>query len=115
VAANWLETGIQVSSDDDSGSNTERPMRLATLYLMLADEGLHTASALGEATGASKRTVYRDIDRLRGAGLEIEGTSRLGYRLLEVPELSPLFRTRAERAALVAVAPAGLKAKLRGL
>jgi predicted DNA-binding transcriptional regulator YafY len=115
VAANWLETRIQMSSEDDSGSNTDRPMRLASLYLMLADGELHTALALGEATGASRRTVYRDVERLRAAGLEIEGTSRLGYRLLELPELSPLFLTRAERAELVAVAPAGLKAKLRGL
>ena len=104
-----------MSSDDDSGSNTSRPMRLATLYLVLADGGLHTSAALGEATGASRRTVYRDVERLRGVGLDIEGTSRLGYRLLEVPELSPLFLTRSERAALVAVAPSGLKAKLRSL
>ena len=104
-----------MSSEDDSGSNTARPMRLATIYLVLADGGLHTASTLAEASGAGKRTVYRDIERLRGVGLELEGTSRLGYRLLEIPELTPLFLTRSERAALVAVAPAGLKAKLRGL
>ena len=104
-----------MSTDDDSGSNTKRPMRLATLYLVLADGGLTTAATLAEATGASVRTVYRDVERLRGVGLEIEGTSRLGYRLLGNPQLTPLFLTRSERAALVAVAPAGLKAKLRRL
>jgi predicted DNA-binding transcriptional regulator YafY len=104
-----------MSTEDDSGTNTERPMRLATLYLVLAEGGLCTASALGDATGASLRTVYRDIERLRAAGLEIEGTPRQGYRLLAAPQLTPLFLTRAERAELVAVAPAGLKAKLRGL
>ncbi|MSP95631.1 MAG: HTH domain-containing protein [Betaproteobacteria bacterium] len=90
-------------------------MRLATLYLVLVDGGQHTAAMLAEATGAGMRTVYRDIDRLRAVGLEIEGTSRLGYRLTEFPELTPLFLTRSERAALVAVAPAALKAKLRRL
>ncbi len=104
-----------MSSEEDSGSNGPRPVRLAMLYRMLVDGGLHTAVSLGEATGASKSTVYRDVARLREAGLEIEGTTRLGYRLPRVPELSPLFLTRSERAALVAVAPAGLRAKLRAL
>ena len=90
-------------------------MRLATIYLILADGEVQTASALAEATGAGKRTVYRDVERLRAAGLAIEGTTRLGYSLQEVPELAPLFLSKAERAALVAVAPAGLKAKLRRL
>ena len=104
-----------MASKDESGSNTARPMRLATIYLILADGEVQTASALAEATGAGKRTVYRDIERLRAAGLEIEGTTRLGYTLAKIPELSPLFLTRAERTALVGVAPAGLKARLRGL
>ena len=102
-------------SSDKNGSNTARPMRLATIYLMLADGETCTAEALAEATGAGRRTVYRDIERLRAAGLEIKGTTRLGYEIEEVPELTPVFLTRAERSALVAVAPAGLKAKLRGL
>ncbi len=46
---------------------------------------------------------------------DIRGTPRLGYELMETPQLRPLFLTRAERAALVAVAPAALKAKLRRL
>lgn len=90
-------------------------MRLVMLYFLLADGGRHTAVALAEATGAGRRTVYRDIERLRAAGLLVEGTPRLGYRLPELPELSPLFLTPAERTALVALAPAALKAKLRGL
>ncbi len=104
-----------MASADEYGSNTERPMRLATIYLMLADGIVQTAEALSQATGAGKRTIYRDIERLRAAGLSIEGTPRYGYTLAGVPELVPLFLTRAERSALVAVAPAALKAKLRGL
>ena len=97
------------------GSNLPRGIRLATLYLMLADGALCTAAALAAATGSGTRTVYRDLDRLRAAGLEIEGTTRLGYRLSAKPELTPLLLTRAERTALVAVAPAALKGRLRGL
>lgn len=90
-------------------------MRLMLIYMELSGGVTRTAATLAEATGAGKRTVYRDIDRLRAVGLQIEGTTRQGYRLLETPELTPLFLTRAERTALVAVAPAALKAKLRGL
>ena len=97
------------------GSNLPRGIRLAMVYLRLAEGGAITATALAAAVGSGKRTVYRDIDRLREVGLQIEGTTRLGYRLLETPELTPLFLTRAERTALVAVAPTGLRAKLRGL
>lgn len=104
-----------MASAEEYGSNTERPMRLATIYLMLADGVVQTADALAEATGAGRRTIYRDIERLRAAGLSIEGTPRYGYTLAAVPELAPLFLSKAERAALVAVAPAGLKAKLRAL
>ncbi len=104
-----------MASSEEYGSITSRPMRLALIYMMLADGVAQSASALAAATGAGKRTVYRDVERLRAAGLGIEGTPRLGFSLGETPQLSPLFLTRAERAALVAVAPSGLKAKLRGL
>ena len=104
-----------MASSDKYGSITSRSMRLASIYLMLADGIVLTAGELAETTGAGLRTIYRDIERLRAAGLAVEGTRRLGYTLEEVPELTPLFLTKAERAALVAVAPSGLKAKLRGL
>ena len=100
---------------EENGSITSRPMRLAGIYLMLADGIAVTAEELAQTTGAGLRTIYRDIDRLRAAGLGIEGTRRLGYTLGAAPELTPLFLSKAERTALVAVAPAALKAKLRGL
>lgn len=104
-----------MASAEEYGSITSRPMRLASIFLMLADGIAVTAEDLAATTGAGVRTVYRDIERLRAAGLAVEGTQRLGYTLGQAPELTPLFLTKAERAALVAVAPAGLKAKLRGL
>jgi predicted DNA-binding transcriptional regulator YafY len=109
------ESEQTMASKDENGSINSRPMRLASIYLMLADGIALTAGELAETTGAGLRTVYRDIERLRAAGLAIEGTQRLGYTLEKVPELTPLFLTKAERAALVAAAPAGLKARLRAL
>lgn len=100
---------------DENGSNSARPMRLAMIYLMLAGGGKWTATTLAEATGAGKRTIYRDMERLRSAGLAVDGTPRMGYALAAIPELTPLFLNRAERATLVAAAPTGLKAKLRQL
>lgn len=90
-------------------------MRLATIYLMLSDGVPQTAEALAESTGAGRRTIYRDIERLRLAGLAVIGTPKVGYTLDALPELTPLFLTRAERAVLIAAAPTGLKAKLRRL
>ena len=104
-----------MASDEEYGSIAGRPVRLATIYLMLADGVVQTAAALAEATGAGKRTIYRDIEQLRSAGLAIEGTPRYGYTLGEAPELAPLFLTKAERSVLVGVAPAAIKAKLRAL
>jgi predicted DNA-binding transcriptional regulator YafY len=115
MAAFRQESEETMATSEENGSITQRPMRLATIYLMLADGIAQTAEALSEATGSGKRTIYRDIERLRAAGLAVEGTPRLGYTLEAVPELTPLFLTKAERTALVAVAPAGVKTKLRAL
>ena len=115
MAAFHPESEAEMASNKESGNITGRPMRLATIYLMLADGVALTAEAMAESTGAGKRTIYRDIAKLRKAGLTVEGTPRLGFELGAVPELTPLFLTRAERSALVAAAPAGLKAKLRAL
>ena len=109
------ESEETMASTEENGSIGSRPMRLASIYLMLADGTAVTAEALAETTGAGVRTIYRDIDRLRAAGLPVEGTRRMGYALLKEPELTPLFLTKTERTALVAVAPGALKAKLRGL
>src|SRR4051812_11179227 len=115
VAAIWLETQAGGGPMAEIGSNVTRPMRLATLYMALTDGATWTAASPAEAIGASKRTVYRCIEQLRASGLEIEGSSHIGYSLDGVPELRPLFLTSAERAALVAVAPTALKGKLKQL
>jgi len=99
MAAFRQESEETMATSEEYGSITSRPMRLAMIYLMLADGLTQTAESLSEATGAGKRTIYRDIERLRAAGLAVEGTPRLGYTLGDEPELTPLFLTKAERAA----------------
>lgn len=79
-----------------------RSERLTQLYLELAGGSTITASALAETLGVSKPTVHRDIERLRGAGLPIRGTTNVGYSLGDAPEVPPLLLTREELTALVA-------------
>lgn len=70
--------------------------RLMQLYFTLASGNTMTAEELADRLGVSKPTVHRDIEVLRGAGLSVEGTPNVGYRVDEAPELPPLFLTAAE-------------------
>ncbi|MEJ6397567.1 helix-turn-helix transcriptional regulator [Yoonia sp. 208BN28-4] len=60
-----------------------------------------TAATLAEDTGVSLRTLYRDIDALRGLGAVIDGTAGYGYVLTEDPALPPMMFTDDEIEALV--------------
>jgi predicted DNA-binding transcriptional regulator YafY len=60
-----------------------------------------TASRLAEAMEVSERTIYRDIETLRGSGARIDGAAGYGYRLTEDPALPPMQFTDDEIEALV--------------
>ncbi|MCK0151680.1 YafY family transcriptional regulator [Marivita sp. S6314] len=60
-----------------------------------------TAAHLADATGVSARTLYRDIDTLRGLGAVIDGEAGYGYTLIEDAHLPPLGFKDAELEALV--------------
>lgn len=60
-----------------------------------------TASALVAETGVSLRTIYRDIDALRGLGAVIDGEAGFGYTLIEDAALPPLAFADDELEALV--------------
>ncbi|MEH6829721.1 MAG: YafY family protein [Sulfitobacter sp.] len=60
-----------------------------------------TASALVDETGVSVRTIYRDIEALRGLGAVIDGEAGFGYTLVEDATLPPLGFTDDELEALV--------------
>lgn len=60
-----------------------------------------TAQALVNETGVSLRTIYRDIDALRGLGAVIDGEAGFGYTLIEDATLPPLAFSDDELEALV--------------
>lgn len=59
-----------------------------------------TAAELGRRLEISVRTVYRDIDALRGLGVGIEGEAGFGYLLTDDHALPPLKFTGPEVEAL---------------
>ncbi|MBO9395388.1 YafY family transcriptional regulator [Shimia sp. R9_1] len=60
-----------------------------------------TAQALARETGVSERTIYRDIDSLRGLGAVIDGEAGFGFTLIEDATLPPLGFVPEEIEALV--------------
>ncbi|MEE2946482.1 helix-turn-helix transcriptional regulator [Cognatishimia activa] len=60
-----------------------------------------TAERLADETDVSVRTLYRDIDSLRGLGAVIDGEAGFGYTLIEDATLPPLGFEDEELEALV--------------
>lgn len=60
-----------------------------------------TANRLSEEMGMSLRTIYRDIEALRGIGAVIDGEAGFGYTLIEDAALPPLGFEDDELEALV--------------
>lgn len=60
-----------------------------------------TARRLADEMGMSLRTIYRDIDSLRGIGAVIDGEAGFGYTLIEDAALPPLGFEDDELEALV--------------
>lgn len=79
-------------------TRTERLFEL--LQLLRKRRSPISAAELGELLGVSIRTIYRDIDALRGIGAEIEGEAGLGYLLRPGHSLPPLMFTEEEIHAL---------------
>ena len=60
-----------------------------------------TAQRLADELGVSLRTIYRDIDALRGLGAVIDGAAGFGFTLIEDATLPPLGFVPEEIEALV--------------
>ncbi len=60
-----------------------------------------SGAVLAEATGVSLRTLYRDIETLKGEGAHIDGEAGLGYVLRPGFMLPPLMFSEEEIEALV--------------
>ncbi len=59
------------------------------------------AQTLADELGVSVRSIYRDIDTLRGSGAVIDGAAGVGYTLVEDPALPPMMFSQDEMEALV--------------
>lgn len=60
-----------------------------------------TAEQLADEIGVSVRTIYRDVDTLRGLGAVIDGSAGFGFTLIEDASLPPLGFDEEEIEALV--------------
>ncbi|PTX51327.1 putative DNA-binding transcriptional regulator YafY [Allosediminivita pacifica] len=80
-------------------SRTERLFRLMDALRHLPPPV--TAAQLGQELGVSERTLYRDIEVLRGQGAVIDGAAGYGYRLIEDSSLPPQSFAEDEIEALV--------------
>ncbi|MFQ1699377.1 helix-turn-helix transcriptional regulator [Loktanella agnita] len=79
--------------------------RTARLFQLMQSLRRHappvTARQLADDTGVSLRTLYRDIDSLRGLGAVIDGTAGYGYALTEDAALPPMMFEDEEIEAIV--------------
>lgn len=58
-----------------------RKVRMAAIIEAMKDQRVVTALALSTATGASERTIYRDMKLLIADGLDIVGEAGVGFIL----------------------------------
>ncbi|MBE1532755.1 helix-turn-helix transcriptional regulator [Actinomadura algeriensis] len=81
---------------------TDTPGRLLTLLSLLQTPREWPGGELAGRLGVSARTVRRDVDRLRGLGYPIEGTTGPdgGYRLVAGTAMPPLLLDDEEAVAI---------------
>jgi len=80
-------------------SRSHRLMQLMQLFRTMPPPV--RAQALADETGVSLRSVYRDIEALRGMGAVIDGAAGYGYTLIDDPALPPMSFSQDEIEALV--------------
>jgi predicted DNA-binding transcriptional regulator YafY len=75
--------------------------RWPAILLQLHREGWHRATDLAAAVGVSQRTIYRDMDALKDAGVPIRAVPGQGYTLDEDFLTDPIAWTTDEAAMLL--------------
>jgi BirA family biotin operon repressor/biotin-[acetyl-CoA-carboxylase] ligase len=66
------------------------------LLVLLADGELHSGEWLARELGQTRAAVWKGVERLRAAGIEVQALARRGYRLANCVELLDARRIRAE-------------------
>jgi BirA family biotin operon repressor/biotin-[acetyl-CoA-carboxylase] ligase len=66
------------------------------LLELLADGEVHSGESLAAELRQTRAAVWKGVQRLRAAGIEVEAQARRGYRLARPLELLDLSRVRAE-------------------
>jgi BirA family biotin operon repressor/biotin-[acetyl-CoA-carboxylase] ligase len=66
------------------------------LLVLLADGALHSGEWLARELGQTRAAVWKGVERLRAAGIEVQALARRGYRLANCVELLDARRIRAE-------------------
>jgi BirA family biotin operon repressor/biotin-[acetyl-CoA-carboxylase] ligase len=66
------------------------------LLVLLSDGELHSGEWLAKELGQTRAAVWKGVQRLRAAGIEVHALARRGYRLANRVELLDAQRIRAE-------------------
>ncbi|WP_437028981.1 helix-turn-helix transcriptional regulator [Streptomyces sp. enrichment culture] len=96
---------------------TDTPARLLTLLSLLQTPREWPGGELAQRLGVSRRTVRRDIDRLRELGYPVQATlgSEGGYRLVAGKAMPPLVLDDEEAVAIAVGLRAGAGHALEGV
>lgn len=75
--------------------------RVVSTLLLLQGKKIITAATLAERFGVSLRTIYRDVQTLKTAGVPIIGDPGFGYSIMEGYRLPPIAFSEPEALALL--------------
>ena len=75
--------------------------RVISTLVLLQTRKVIKAATISERFGISLRTVYRDINTLKTAGIPIVGNTGIGYSIMEGYRLSPIMFNEGEAASLL--------------
>ncbi|MBO0877341.1 MAG: YafY family transcriptional regulator [Pseudonocardia sp.] len=95
----------------------DTPARLLRLLSLLQGRREWSGAELADQLGVSGRTVRRDVDRLRGLGYPVEGTTGTagGYRLASGRNLPPLLLDDDEAVAIAVALRTAASASVAGI
>ncbi len=75
--------------------------RIISILILLQSKKIITAAIIAERFKISLRTVYRDINTLKNAGIPISGDPGIGYSIMEGYRLPPIMFNEGEALSLL--------------